>query len=238
MRGGIRKTRGPGRGARALRRGAWRCAVVALVLPGLFASRAAAQSFLERFSYEGLGVAGIGAEFGVIASDRLTTEPTGAVRIDYGTIAPNVRVLIGVGYFRGAFDATEIAKFETQLRGVVRDPTNDFTIDVGTITLTDVEADLSLQYLFDTGSPVVTTYLGLGLSAHIRNGTGAAIDNTFVEDALDTIAAGLGLSLGVQVAVTPAVHLTADLRGGLTSELRTASARAGLMYRLPRGRNP
>lgn len=200
---------------------------------------AAAQGFLEQFSYEGLRLSGVGLEIGVIASDRLTTGVSPALRVDYGMVAPRIRVLLGLGYSRGDFNADEIARFERQLRGVVNDPTGDFTIDVGRITLTDVEADLSLQYLADLDRGV-KTYLGAGVAVHVRNGTGDAIDDTFVEDALDTIAAGFVLSLGAQFAVTSRMHLTADVRGGLTSELRTASARGGVMLRLPprRGSSP
>lgn len=197
------------------------------------AQPAAAQGFLEQFSYEGLRLSGVGVELGVMASDRLTRGLSPAVRVDYGIVAPNVRVLLGVAYSRGDFNAEEIAAFEAQLRRIVDDPTGDFTIGVGRITLSDVQADLSLQYLFDADARL-TTYLGGGVAVHIRNGTGDAIDDTFVEDALDTIAAGLVASLGAQFALTPGLHLTADFRGGLTSELRTASARGGVMIRLPR----
>ena len=104
-------------------------------------------------------------------------------------------------------------------------------IDIGTITWSDIEVDLDLQYVLVAGSRV-TNYLGVGFATHIRNGSGAIIDDTFVEDALDTIDAGLNLSVGTAIMLVPAVHFTIDFRGGLTSELRTATARAGLMYRV------
>lgn len=135
-----------------------RLALLLLVLPAPLA----AQGFLDRFSYEGTRLSGIGFDFGAIASDRLTSEPTGALRVDYGFIAPNVRLLFSVGYFKAAFAAEEIAQFETRLRGVVQDPTNDFTIDVGTISLVDVAASLDLQYMFDPDGDVIP-YLGVGL---------------------------------------------------------------------------
>jgi hypothetical protein len=75
----------------------------------------------------------------------------------------------------------------------------------------------------------------VGFAAHLLNGTGAAIDDTFVEDALDTIDAGLNLTMGTAIELIPALQFTIDLRGGLTGELRTASARAGLMLRVPGG---
>jgi hypothetical protein len=145
-----------------------------------------------------------------------------------------VRVLIGASYFKGEFNATEIAEFEDGLERVVANQPPGFTIQVGSITWSDIEAGLDLQYVLEAG-PRVTNYVGVGFAAHLRNGTGTAIENTFVEDALDTIDAGLNLSLGTSIAIVPQLHLTLDLRGGLASELRTATARAGLMYRVAGG---
>jgi hypothetical protein len=205
-----------------------RFAVLLLAVPQLLS----AQGVLSRFSYEGLRFTGIGFDIGMVASDRVTTEVTGSVRIDYGYIAPNVRVLIGGSYFKGDFDEKEVADFETRLRGVVDDPTGDFTIEVGTITWSDFEANLDFQYLPAT-SRRVQPYVGLGFAAHIRNGSGPAIAGTFVEDALDTIDAGVTLSAGALVAVVSRLYGTVDLRAGLASELRTGAVRVGIMYRVP-----
>jgi hypothetical protein len=113
----------------------------------------------------------------------------------------------------------------------VQDPTGDATVDIGRIGWTNLEATLDLQYIFQS-SPRYFTYIGLGLGAHLRNGSGAAIEDTFVEDALDTIAASADLSLGLEIALTDQFHFTTDLRGVLSSELLLASARAGFMYRI------
>jgi hypothetical protein len=190
-----------------------------------------AQGFLDQFSYEGLRFSGIGFEIGPVASHRVTTEVSGAVRVDYGFIAPRVRVLLGGSYFKGDLADSEIEEFQTSLQGVVIDPTGDATVDVGQITWANLEFDMDLQYVFP-GSPRYMTYLGVGLGVHVRNGGGTAIDDTFVEDALDTIAAGANISFGVQIAIVDHLDFTADFRGGLTSELLLASARAGLMYRV------
>lgn len=193
-----------------------------------------AQGFLEQFSYEGLRFAGIGFDLGMVASDRLTSEPTGSLWVDYGFIAPNVRVALRGSYFRGRFSQSELDRFETRLRELVTDPTGDFTIDVGDVTWTDIGGTLDLQYLFNPGDRV-RPYLGLGLGVHLRDGDGPAIRETFVEDALDTITAGAIGSMGLEVALTRGLLLTADVRGELTSELRTMSARGGLLLLFPGG---
>ncbi len=207
-----------------------RLVFILLICPRILA----AQGFLDQFSYEGLRFSGVGFEFGGVASDRLTREISGAVRVDYGRIAPDVRVLVGLSYFKGEFHETEIDEFEGGLERVVRNPPPGFEIDVGTITWSNIEADLDLQYVFE-GDGRITNYVGLGFAAHLRNGTGTAIDGTFVEDALDTIDAGVNLSIGTAIELFPAIRFTIDLRGGLSSELRTATARAGLMYRFAGG---
>jgi len=190
-----------------------------------------AQGFLEQFSYEGLRLSGFGVEMGGVVSDRLTAEPSAALRVDYGVIAPRLRVLFGASYFRGEFNQEEISRFAQRLAQVVVDPTADFRINVGSIVWSQLGLDGDLQYLFPAKR--VRTYLGLGIGVHVRDGDGAAIAGTFVEDALDTIAAGLNLSVGAEVALISHLAATVDLRGALTSELRLASARGGLMYRIP-----
>lgn len=203
---------------------------IALALLLAWPLPARAQTFLERFSYEGLRLSGVGIELGGVISNRLTTAVSPALRVDYGYIAPHLRVLFGAAYFRGNFSDREISRFEQRIAGLVTDPNGGFVVNVGQITLTDVEADLSLQYVGRV-TPGLAVYGGGGVGVHVRNGSGAAIDDTFVEDALDTITAGFTGSVGVEAAVTGPLWLTADVRGGLTSELRTASARGGVMLR-------
>lgn len=165
-------------------------------------------------------------------SDRLTTELTGAVRVDYGRIAPRVRVLLGGSYFKGDFKEGEILEFEQKLCDLVS-PGTACDIDIGAITWSDIELDLDLQYIAEAGQRL-TGFFGVGLGFHIMNGAGDAISGTFVEDALDRIDLGLNLSVGAQLQLTRLFFVTLDLRGGLATELRTAAGRAGFMYRIPR----
>lgn len=194
----------------------------------------AAQGFFEQFSYEGLRLSGIGVEVGGIASDRTETTVTGAVRVDYGYIAPKIRVVFGAAYMRADFDADEIDRFERRLEALVANPPAGFAITIGPITWTDYAGSLDLEYLF-TPERRVRPYLGLGLGLHVRDGDGTAIDGTFVEDALDTIDAGLAATLGVEIGIARHWLLTAAVRGEVTGELRTVAARGGLMLRIPQG---
>jgi outer membrane protein W len=198
-----------------------------LLLPG----SVWAQGFWDQFSYEGIRFSAIGVEAGAMWSNRLTTEPVGALRVDFGNFAPKVRVLLSATYFKGQFRQEEIDEFERQLEEIVDDPT--VTIDVGTITWADYGLALDFHYLFEPGRRV-RPYAGMGVGLHFRNGNGEAINGTIVERALDMVDIGIIGSLGFEIGLTKSLVLTADARGEATTELLTASVRGGLSYRIPR----
>ena len=134
-------------------------AIALLLVPG----PVAAQGFLEQFSYEGLRLSSISVEFGAVASDRLTTEPTVAIRFDFGYVAPKIRVLVGGAYFKGVFQDDEIAKFEQRVLDVVENPGPQTTVNVGEISWAHWQGSFDLQYVF-TPDAKVRPYLGLGVS--------------------------------------------------------------------------
>ncbi|HXF96263.1 MAG TPA: hypothetical protein VNI61_09205, partial [Gemmatimonadales bacterium] len=212
-------------------RGSTEAAVLAIALlaaPPL--PRLVGQGVLREFSYDNLRPSAIQADLGLVGASRLTGAVTGGVRLDYGQIAPRVRVLLGLSYYRARFAREELDRFERRIRELVEDPDSNFTVDVGAIRWADLTGDLDLQYVFPQGRSV-TTYLGLGLSVHLRNGSGAAIDGTFLEDALDDVAAGINATLGAEFSLGTSWQVTLDARGVLLSDHSTASLRGGLMYR-------
>jgi hypothetical protein len=154
----------------------------------------------------------------------------GGLRVDYGYIAPRVRVLLGLSYFRSEFDNEARARFEQRLSSLVNDPDSNFTVSVGRIRWSDIIADLDLQYVLPQGRGV-TAYMGVGASVHLRNGSGPAIKGTFVEDALDQIGAGFNATIGTEFALGPRWRFTLDGRGVVSSGLSTVSLRSGVMFR-------
>ncbi|HEX4574468.1 MAG TPA: hypothetical protein VH158_05005 [Gemmatimonadales bacterium] len=203
-------------------------ALAALALAGS-AIPLPAQALLEQFSYENLKPSALQLDLGPLGGTNVRGTLTGGVRLDYGLIAPHVRVVLGLSYFKAEFSAAAIARFAERLRSAVIDPTRDDTIKLGRITWSDVTGDIDLQYVMPQGR-AVTAYMGIGLGAHLRHGNGAAINGTFVQDALNEITAGLNGTLGAEIG---AGHwrFTLDTRGVLSSGLSTVSLRSGVMYR-------
>jgi hypothetical protein len=187
-----------------------------------------AQNLLEQFSYENLRPSALQLDLGPLGGTNIRGTLTGGARLDYGFIAPHVRLLLGLSYFKAEFSAAARARFEQRLKSVVTDPTGDATITLGRITWSDVTGDVDLQYVLPQ-SRAVTAYLGVGLGAHVRHGSGSAINGTFVQDALNEITAGLNGTLGAEIGARR-WRITLDARGVLSSGLSTVSVRTGVMY--------
>jgi len=196
--------------------------------------RLAAQGVLNQFSYDNLRLSGIQLDAGLLGASDLTGSTVGGLRVDFGRIAPKVRLLLGVSYFHSQFDQRAIDRFERRLDSIVNPSTPD-SIDLGRISLSDIVGDIDFQLVFPQGHGI-TAYLGTGISVHARNGNGAAINGTFMEDALDVITAGLNGTMGFEFNLSRAWRFTVDGRGVLSSGLRSVSLRTGIMYRLRAGR--
>lgn len=209
-----------------------RAAVVGALQFGSACGLLSAQGVLSQFTYDNLRLSGVQLDFGSVSTKDLRGALIGGMRLDAGHLAPHVRVLLGLAYTRSRFTGRAVARFNRTLLKLVTDPDANATIDVGRINLSDVIADLDLQYVFNERGPVQVA-LGLGGGAHFRNGSGQAINGTFIEDALDGVAPALNGSADVAVALTPAWQLTGELRATLLSDFSTAAARVGFMYRFP-----
>jgi hypothetical protein len=204
---------------------------LATLLVALTAGPLAAQRPLDRFTYDNLGFHGIWPEIGIVTSDRLKGTVSYGLRVDAGQFAPRLRVLIGLSYFRSDFKSEEIGEFESALEEVVDDPTQDFTIDLGGIRWSDIALELDLQYMLTPMTNRYRPYIGLGAGMHLRNGSGQAIDDTFVEDALDMLGAGVSGTAGLDVLLGRAFVLNIGGRAVFGSDLQTVGLTVGLGYR-------
>jgi len=200
----------------------------ALLLSAYPANRLTAQGVLSQFSYENIKPSAIEFDLGPLAGTNVRGTLTGGMRLDYGRIAPHVRVLLGLSYFKADFSSAARTRFEQRLDSIVN-PTRKDTINLGPITWSDVTGDVDLQYVLPQGH-AVTAYMGIGIGAHVRHGSGPAINGTFVQDALNEITAGLNGTIGAEIGAKR-WRFTVDARGVLSSGLSTVSLRTGVMYR-------
>ena len=216
----------------ASRLGGWavrRAAGAALLLTAYPSARLPAQGVLSEFSNVNLTPSALQLDVGPLGGTNIRGTVAGGMRLDYGLIAPRVRVLLGVSYYSADVSAEASKRFEQGLRDVVIDPAGDDTIRLGQVTWSDVTADLDLQWVLPQGR-AVTMYLGAGVGAHIRHGSGPAIDGTFVQDALNTLTPGLNGTLGAELGAKR-WRITVEARGVLASGMSTVSLRSGVMYR-------
>jgi hypothetical protein len=197
----------------------------------VFPAALEAQRPLDRFSYDNLGFHGIWGEIGILTSDRLEGTASYGLRVDLGQFAPRLRMLFGVSYFQSDFKSDEIAEFEAALEDVVTDPTQDFSITLGDIRWSDVAVELDLQYMLAPAASRYQPYLGAGVGMHLRNGSGDAINDTFVEDALDMLGAGVSATAGLDVRLGPSFLLNLGGRAVFGSDLQTVGLSVGLGYR-------
>jgi len=193
-------------------------------------SRLLSQGVLDQFSYDNLQPTGLRFELGPLGASKLKGALLAGVRFDAGNIAPRVRVLLGLSYFRSGFDQQSLNDFASRIRSLVHDPDSNFTVSVGQIRWSDLAGDLDLQYAFPQGT-ALTTFLGAGVGVHWRHGSGSAIDGTFVQDALDGLFPAVNFTVGAEVRVAPRLALSFEGRGVLSDGLASASLSAGLMYR-------
>jgi len=209
----------------------FRLFMLASALLASLSGAAEAQRPLNRFSYDNLGFHGFWPELGILTSDRLEGTISYGARMDLGQFAPRLRMLLGVSYFRSDFKSKEIAEFETALEDVVNDPTGDFTIDLGDVRWSDLALELDLQYVLTPMTSRYLPYLGLGAGMHLRNGSGDAINGTFVEDALDMLGAGVSATAGMDIKVGQAFVLNLGGRAVFGSDLQTVGLSVGFGYR-------
>jgi hypothetical protein len=96
---------------------------------------------------------------------------------------------------------SEVAELESRVQTLVAREappgTPPASVNLGTVEWSDLvlSADAHVVWRVPLG---FLTFAGLGASAHILNGGGEAIADTFIEDLLDTVTAGANMHLGFE----------------------------------------
>lgn len=193
---------------------------------------AAAQNLAD-FDYENLSFRGVGLEVGGVYPSRVEPAPTLGLRMDLGYLGPGVRITPTIGYWSSRMKRVEVRKLELRVNELVDRSSPPGTppanVDLGRIDWSDLMIGLDGHVVWSVPFGFLT-YLGVGAAAHIMNGGGEAVANTFVEDLLDTVTAGFNLHGGVEYPVTERFRLYGTARYELLGELRYGQLSVGTQF--------
>ncbi len=155
---------------------------------------------LADFDYENLSFRGIGLEAGFLFPTRVESTQSVGLRLDLGYLGPGVRIIPGLSYWSSSFKSGEVQELEDRVGELIGSQTDGVppSVDLGVIDWRDLVLSLDAQMVWQVPLGVLT-YAGAGISAHMLNGSGAAIDGTFVEDLLDSVTAGFNLHSGLEI---------------------------------------
>lgn len=198
-----------------------------LVLLVMLAPPLRAQDLAD-LDYEHLSFRGFGFDAGYMWPTRVDPTYTLGLRIDMGYAGPGLRIMPFVQYWSSSLVGSEVTELEDRISQLIADQTGSppSVLDLGTIDWRDVAIGVDAHIVWDSLFDLLT-YGGLGVAAHILDGSGEAINGTFVEDALDEVTAGLNLHFGVEYPVTPRFRIYSVAKYEVTTELQYFHVRAG-----------
>lgn len=198
----------------------------ASALPG-----AGAAQDLADFDYENLSFRGMGVEVGYMAApSRVETTPTLGMRFDLGYLGPGVRITPSITWWESRMNRTEVRELEDRVNDLAnlnRPPGSEpVAVDLGEITWADLVVGVDAHVVWSVPYGFLT-YAGVGAAAHLQNGSGATIDGTFVEDLLDSLAAGFNVHTGLEYPVSERLRVYGAARYELMGDLRYLEFRLG-----------
>jgi len=204
---------------------------VAMALVALAPAGLVAQEDVADIDYENLTFRGIGIEVGRMWPNRVENTTSVGVRFDLGYAGPGLRILPSLSYWSADLESGEVAEFEDRIATLVARQTGGARppLDLGTIEYSDFAIGLDAQVVWEVPFDLLT-YGGLGLTAHIINGSGDAIDGTFVEDLIDSVEPGFNLHVGAEYPVTERTRLYTVGRYEVIPDLRYFQLRVGWQF--------
>lgn len=198
-----------------------------------FAS-ARAQSLAD-YDYTNLAFRGIGIDYGYIWPSKVDAAPAYSMRLDLGFLGPGIRIAPSITYWSSTFRASEIERLATQINRLKALQNQGATVqpsDLGEIKWSDLTIGVDAHLLWTT--PVgVYTYVGAGAALHVLNGQGDFIQDTFVEDLLDSTTAGVAIMGGAEAQIASRLRVYGEARYTVASDIRYPGLRIGAALMLP-----
>lgn len=205
------------------------------MMTGFCVATPLAAQTLADYDYENLTFRGVGIDYGYIWPTRVEPTSSYTIKLDLGFLGPGIRISPSLSYWSSPFRATEVERLAEQINRLPTLQDQNVVVtadDLGTITWSDLTVGFDAHLLWTT--PVgIFTYVGAGAAVHALNGQGAFIENTFVEDLLDSTAAGFALMGGVEGQVLPRLRLYGEARYTIVSDVRYPGLRIGGALMLP-----
>jgi hypothetical protein len=205
-------------------------AVLFAVLLILLAARPASAQDLADYDYENLSFSGVMLDIGHVSGPRIDNTLSWGGRMDLGLLGPGVRATVGFNRWSSFLAESEVRVLEERLRELIFDQTGTLIpVDLGEISWSDValHADLHLMWEVPLG---FFTYGGLGMTAHILRGGGEAIEDTFIEDLLDSVRAGINAHGGIELPLHRNLRIVSEARFEVLENLRYLQFRLGAQF--------
>jgi hypothetical protein len=212
----------------------WRAAVglaVALTFGAEF-SNASAQELAD-FDYVNLAFRGLGLEAGLIFPTRVEPTYSLGMRMDLGYLGPGLRVVPSISYWSSSMKRAEVAELEERVEELVDREAPPgappASVNLGTIDWSDLVLSADAHVVWSIPFDLLS-YVGLGASAHILNGGGEAIADTFIEDLLDTVTAGANIHAGLERLVSDHFRLYGTGRFEVLENFQYFALRVGAQF--------
>ena len=208
------------------------CSLAVGALLALPVGRAAAQSGVVE-EFRDLRFRAIGPEVGWVAPTEVEPALSYGIRADMGYVRPGLRITPALRYWTSRLRPDELVRVSEQIVRICERQGNTGcpTLDLGEVERSDLELSADAHFVLDATGPLAL-YAGAGLSLHLFNGRGELIDDTFVEDLLDTAAPGLDLIAGTFAPLGP-LSLFGEARLIVTSDIQYANFVVGTSWTLP-----
>lgn len=210
------------------------------VLCALAPAQAARAQVLANYDYENLSFRGIGVDIGRIWPNKVDPTWMYGFRVDLGYLGPAIRLIPSVTYWKSDIKRAERQRLAESLsrlpalqaEGIVLDAD-----DLGEIEWSTLSLGLDAHAVW-TAPGRIFTWIGLGLAVHRMNGSGPSIDDTFIENLLDTMTPGVAAMAGLEFEPVPVLRIFAEGRYTLQSEVRYPGLRFGLNLMVPSATRP
>lgn len=189
---------------------------------------AASAQDLADFDYENLSFRGFAPEWGYLWPTRVEATQSWGVRLDLGYLGPGLRIVPSVNYWKSTLKASEVRELEDRVASLITAQTDGPapSVNLGVIDWSDVALAVDAQVVWRVPYGILT-FLGLGAGTHMLNGSGPAIDGTFVEDLLDSVTAGFNLHAGLEYPLVDRFRLYGQGRYEVMGDLQYAQIRLG-----------